>query len=556
MKHMNLPKASIPWQTSLFEVDEPLCIAIDDAAQQAGVSPATIRNWIKTGYLKKERRGYIDSESFANFLRHIAGMDKLTSRANKSLKDSHDHTALSSDCITKLAANQQTHESISSEYEASLSDSYRNKEGIYYTPLSIVCDLLRPHKQDVSSKTFCDPCCGSGNFIIRAIDLGFKPENVFGYDTDPVAVALTRKRIFEKTGYQSKNILQADFLAIASKINNLYFDYIYTNPPWGKKLSRAEKELYGVLFRSGKNVDTSTLFFCACLKCLHKHGELGLLLPESFFNIATFENARSKSLALDIQRLVDYGKPFKGLVTKALAIVLLNQTRDDDAESISCESSGREFHRSARSFIRNPKSILNLHCDPNASDVIRHVLSIPHITLDGHAKWGLGIVTGNNNKFSRTSPADDYIPVLRGADIKKDRILEPSCFIPAELSLYQQVAPVEFYESKIKLIYKFISADLCFFYDTEQRYILNSANMLIPSNDFPLSGTQLCSLLNSNFINWLFKSLFNTHKILRGDLEMLPIHADYFNNNNFDEISFLAFLHLEKHPDGTYRVKK
>ena len=224
---------------------------------------------------------------------------------------------------------------------------------------------------------------------------------------------------------------------------------------------------------------------------MSKEGKLGLLLPESFFNIATFEKARLKSLSLDIQRLIDYDKPFKGLVTKALALVLANKAVDSNTQSIFCELKGVSFVRSARSFKKNPKSIFNFHCDPSASEVIDHVFSLPHITLEAHAKWGLGIVTGNNEKFSLEKSAPRHIPVFKGSDIKKNGLAEPSCFIPEDLTLYQQVAPAEIFQAKGKLIYKFISSHLCFFWDTEQRYILNSANMLIPVNGFPLSGAQL-----------------------------------------------------------------
>lgn len=544
-------------QTTLFGENVVARLSIEEASQQAGVSSATIRNWVKTGYLKQEGRGFVATESFDFFLSEVAGRDKLTTRANKSLKDSHDHAALSSEFLRKLSVNGWKENNIGDEYENSLSNSYRNKEGIYYTPPSIVIDLFRPSEGDISSSTFFDPCCGSGNFIMRAIDLGFMPENIYGFDIDPVAVELTKKRIFERTGYRSENIAIADFLEEAAAFNGLHFDYIYTNPPWGKKIPKEEKEYYGALFHTGKSIDTCSLFFFASLNCLSKGGEIGLLLPESFFNIATFESARTRSLSLNIKRLIDYEKPFKGLLTKALAIVLVNQTADHGTQSIDCESKGKTFKRSVQSFISNPKSILNLHCDCDSSDVIKHVLSIPHLTLEGRAQWGLGIVTGNNKKFSKDEPAHGHIPVFKGSDIKKDRLVDPGCYLPKDLSLYQQVAPSELFNAEMKLIYKFISSSLCFFCDTEQRYILNSANMLVPSKKMPLTGDQLCSMLNSEFLNWMFKSIFNTHKVLRSDLETLPLHTDYFTGNtHFDESSYLEFLRLEKSDHGTYRIKK
>lgn len=527
-------------QLSFFEtVESDGLLSIDSAAKKAGVSSATIRNWIKTGYLKKNFHGDIEKESFELFLKTVAGKEKLISRANKLLKSP---VATNNNAV----GNNLKADDIGNAYEQSLSESFRNKEGIFYTPSFIVSNLMDIDDINISSATFLDPCCGSGNFIIRALELGFKPENVFGYDTDPIAVEITKKRIFLKTGYISNNIQNANFLekiALQKNNNGIIFDYIYTNPPWGKKIVKEEKERYGFIFQSGRSLDSCSLFFFACLRCLHKDGELGLLLPDSFFNIGAFEDARRKVLSLDVQRFVDYGKPFKGLMTKAFAFVLKNKECNE--------------HSLVYSFANNPKSIINFQCSAESIDVIQHVYEKPHINLAHRADWGLGIVTGNNDKFLTRHPKNGFLQVFKGSDIGKKVVNNSNYFIPSDLTLYQQVAPIELYQASVKLIYKFISSDLCFFCDTEQRFILNSANMLIPHKNLPLSAIQLCDLLNSDFMNWLFKNLFKTHKVLRSDLESLPIHAAYFEKYpEFTEKTFLEFLSIERVNDGTYRVKK
>ncbi len=529
-------------------------IHINDAADKVGVSTATIRNWIKTGYLKKHSNGFIDGNSFNQFIENIAKKEKLNARANKSNKDSHNHEKLSNIIIEKLNNNNIVANAIAIEYEQSLSDSYKNKEGIYYTPTLIVNDmLLSIENQNLKTKLFCDPSCGSGNFIIGAIERGFKPENIYGFDIDSIAVEITKKRIYQKTGYHSENIIQTNFLEYIT-FKKVKFDFIFTNPPWGKKISKNEKEKYAEIFRAGKSIDTSALFFFASLSCLNENGILGFLLPEAFFNIATFEDARKKALELTIERLIDYGKSFKGLLTKAQAIILKNIIAENN--QIVCKNENSKFKRSNTSFKINPKSILNFHCDDNAGNVIKHVYSIPHITLCNKMRWGLGIVTGNNSKYIKNTCDKKLIPVYKGSDITYKCLKNPSVFIPENLNLYQQVAPKELYEASEKLIYKFISSKLCFFYDSEQRYILNSANMMIPTNELPITCKQLCDILNSKFMTWLFSNIFNTHKVLRGDLEMLPIHNKFFNKHSiFKENKYLEYLNIEEYENGTYRIK-
>ena len=543
-------------QVDLFGEVETAGVSIDESARRLRVSSATIRNWLKTGYLKSAGRGQITEASLDHFQDQVVGIEKLNQRANKSSKDSHDHEALAIRFINRAQAASSINNHLGDDYESCLSDSYRNKEGIYYTPTNIVCDLFFIPKEKIKNATFCDPCCGSGNFIIRALELGFKPENVFGFDVDPVAVEITKARIRQFCGYESSNIIVKDFLAVASNGSTQRYDHIYTNPPWGKKLTKEQRDLFGAIFRTGSSIDTCSLFFFACLACLSREGTLGLLLPESFFNISTFEYARLKALSLSINRLVDYDKAFKGLLTKAQAVVLTNKPREQ-CDLIKCEKASDSIQRSVSSFLSNPKAILNLHCDHGSATTLDYLFSIPHIRLAAQATWGLGIVTGNNEKFVAPSEREGYMPVFKGSDITPKELKKPSIYIPSDLSQYQQVAPLKLYQAKEKLIYKFISSRLCFYYDTEQRFLLNSANFVIPDRDFPVSTKVLGELLSSDFMNWMFSSIFNTHKILRGDLEELPIYSQFLaGSSHFNEEQYIENLNIKKEQNGTYRVKR
>lgn len=542
-------------QIDLFGKIEPASVSIEDSAKRLSVSTATIRNWLKTGYLSSVGRGLISEDSLNHFQNKIAGTIKLNQRANKSLKDYHDHESTTFRFINRAKSEQEISCILGEEYEKSLSDSYRNREGIFYTPPTVVFDLFSGFEGDLEKATFCDPCCGSGNFILRALELGFKPENVYGYDIDPVAVEITRARIKHFCGYDSANIQADDFLRLVSIGKITHFDCIYTNPPWGKKLPKEDRVLLGHRFKVGSSLDTCSLFFFSCLECLNSNGTLGVLLPESFFNISAFESARIKALNYSLVRLVDYGKVFKGLLTRAQAIVLTKKKSDPNL-LVKCDNSNGTFSRKAKSFLSNPKSIFNLHCDEESDETLQYLFSIPHINLADKASWGLGIVTGNNENFIRSSPSQGYIPVFKGSDILPDGMNPPSNYIPSDFSIYQQVAPLSLYKAKEKLIYKFISSRLCFFFDTEQRFVLNSANVLIPKQDFPISTKALGALLSSDFMNWIYSSIFNSHKILRGDLEVLPIYTQFIEGDIFNENFYIKQLNIEKAHNGTYRIKK
>lgn len=542
-------------QLALFDNEVEISITIDEAAELAKVSSATIRNWIKTNYLHQIGKGLVSKTSFDDFLQNVAGSEKLNSRANKSQKDSHNHVVLVEDLLSEIKHGVCNLDNIGNRYEESLSNSYRNMEGIYYTPKEIVEDLLKDYKEvDKSNLTFCDPSCGSGNFIMGALEIGFSPENIYGFDIDPVAVEITKERIRGKTGFIGNNIVNKDFLKHITDVTCKY-DFIFTNPPWGKKLDKKDKDYYGRIFNAGNSIDTSALFFFASMKCLNDNGVIGFLLPESFFNISVFENARKKALQYNILRFRDYGKSFEGLVTKAQAFVLKNLKIPND--KVLCETEETNFYRKQSTFKNNPKSIFNFYSSNSDSEIIDHIFSIDHLSLKDNAKWGLGIVTGNNAKFCISELKSGYIPVYKGSDITKNGLKEPTTFIPKDTTLYQQVAPIEYYEANEKLIYKFISSKLCFYCDNEQRYILNSANMVIVNESFPISGSQVSKLLSSEFMNWIFSQIFNTHKVLRGDIESLPIHHGYFSKYEiFTEENYLEYLNLTRSESGTYRIKR
>lgn len=66
----------------------------------------------------------------------------------------------------------------------------------------------------------------------------------------------------------------------------------------------------------------------------------------------------------------------------------------------------------------------------------------------------------------------------------------------------------------------------------------------------------ICNLFNSDFMNWVFRKIFNTYKVLRGDLELLPIHAQFLSENKFVESEYLASINIERTRCGAFRVKK
>jgi site-specific DNA-methyltransferase (adenine-specific) len=379
---------------------------------------------------------------------------KLVKRANKQSKKN--------DKISKpieLLLNEINVNILSSAYESQLSESFKNKEGIFYTSSMIVKDMLRNIKPNETS-LFLDPCCGGGEYIIEAINAGINPENAYGYDTDANAVIITKKRIKELFEYDSENIIVGDFLEIGKTLNHKKFDFISTNPPWGKKLPKNIKLEYSNFYGTGKSDDSTSLFIAASLNLLKPNGQLGFLVQEAVFNIGTFEDIRKIILSYKLLEVYDYAKPFKGLLTRAQSFIIKNSNYQDD-NLVECKYGKEIYFRKQSSFKKNPKSIINFFTKQNESDIIDYLFSLKHSTLKDKAHFGLGIVTGDNKRFCKDKPDDGYLPIYKGSDITKEGLKEPSTWIIDDFSNFQQVSNLEYYYTDKKILYKFSFKSRC-----------------------------------------------------------------------------------------------
>jgi site-specific DNA-methyltransferase (adenine-specific) len=532
-------------------------LTISKAALSINVSEATIRNWIKTECLSI-KNGIIDRSSIDSFKNNIAGVSKLNSRANKLHFDAHDHDDLTKKIKLIIRDGAFSGGDLSSIYENGLSSSYRNKEGVYYTPQEICEEMFSFVEGDKSQLIFFDPCCGTGNFLLAALMAGFSPSNVYGSDIDETAIEIAKARFREASGCETNNLFVSDFLSSESstKINIPPVDVLFTNPPWGKKLEPLERERVSKNFAVHKSLDTSGIFLIISRNLLKRESIYGMVLPESFFNVAAFEQARSAMLNDDVLCIIDHGKAFSGLLTKAVSFV--SKKGDGSKNSrVICRSGGSEILRAKSSFNKNPKSIVNYYADDNAEDVLAHILDFPHVTLSGRARWALGVVTGNNKLHLSDTPVSGFVPVYKGSDISKEGLKQASAYISTDMSKFQQVAPADMYNAPEKIIYKFISSKIVCYYDCSQVMILNSANLFIPDCEFPVGMKLLVEYLNSDFVNWVFDNLFHTHKILRSDIEKLPIYSDILSGmSSFNEKNLIDGLGIERVEHGSYRVKK
>lgn len=426
-------------------------------------------------------------------------------------------------------------------YQCFLLEGEKNRKGSYYTPFSVVRNMV--HDLDFSrNQTFLDPCCGSGAFIMALEDA--KPSQIFGCDNDPIAVMIAKINLLLKFPNEvfEPQIVCCDYLNSLAAPAASNPSYIISNPPWG-----------AVIYdESGNPVPTKesfSFFFEKAFNNLENNGIIRFLLPESVLNVRAHRGFRRFLLEnTDIQSITMYEGAFSGVQTKYVDIKCsrhLDRSATDWSEAGKSKANNdmivvRDFStpfRSSRNdegsgkFAQNDMMVSkrcfyltnNLNFNLlSSSDLekVQKILSKGKYTLKDSI-WGLGIVTGDNKKHLKTKQGKGFEPIYTGKEIDAYTLKAPKYFIKYKRVDYQQVAKDEIYRAEEKLVYKFISKNLVFAYDDGKNLVLNSANILIPR--IPgMSVKTVLAFLNSSTFNFLYKSLFGEIKILKGNLLELP----------------------------------
>lgn len=597
-------------------IDHPRPLSVEDAASIIGVSTATIRNWVKAGYLSPtgQRPLLFDEQEVLSLKSLIASGDvaRLRARANKSTSDvtsipmeymgeasvaaiiealaaifDRERDRLSISALLFLAAlrvlqlrgevssssfgneidinqfhswkrkavQQEIHEWFFAEksvldartykelsrvlhvipngdiigliYQALASEGEKSNKGSYYTPPDVVATSLG-YEVGVAS-SFLDPCCGTGQYLLCAAKtLQLRLEDIYGFDNDELATRIARINLliaFPEADVRPNVVCLDTITELATgevfcSTNHMLScaDFIATNPPWGAFKNR---QLAVHLTNGIRSNEAFSLILAKSIKLLKDRGRLSFVLPESILKIRIHADIRELILThTSILRISHLGRQFSDVFTPVIRLDLLKEAPSESWQ-VTIENQGEVHKVEQGRFLRNSNFVLDANVTESEDSILERLYANESVTLRGNADWALGIVTGNNKSFIKDEPQEKMEAIYKGSDICKFALKEPSSYLLFTPEKFQQVAKVELYRAPEKLIYKFISSKLVFAFDDRQRLTLNSANILIPR--LPGISTKVAlGFLNSNVFQYIFSKKFSTHKVLRGDLEMLP----------------------------------
>lgn len=450
-------------------------------------------------------------------------------------------------------------------YQSLSKEGNKAEAGSYYTPSSIAEGIVKEYLSD-QCKRVLDPCCGTGQFLLFAVDilsqLGNKRvlENVWGCDIDELAVRIARLNLLLNCKDQDEvsphvyclnSIIEGCdiFSSYRSILKEDFFDLIITNPPWGAKIAKSEINQLSSLFPFIKSGEAFSYFLAKGTRLLKKNGILSYILPESFLNVKMHGDIREYLLKNStLKKILFLDRVFKNVFTPVIRFDI-QKTQFPKNHKIEVRN-GKTFEIAQDELLKNENFEISIIIDNEDARILKKIFSQKHTTLANDAEWALGIVTGNNDKFLSEEKKEGHEGIIKGKDIMKFIYRPAQCFLKFEPAQFQQTAPEQKYRSKEKLIYRFISKQLVFAYDDKQILTLNSANILIPQSSTH-SIKVILGLFNSSLYQFIFHKRFNSIKVLRNHIESLPLpdwsEAIYKNIVSFVDRLICFSLDQEDH---------
>jgi type I restriction enzyme M protein len=288
--------------------------------------------------------------------------------------------------LQNYSITEADRDAVGEAFEVFIGPALRGAEGQFFTPRNVVrmlISILNPQP----GERIIDPACGSGGFLIMALEHVWRQVEAEGAEKGWSAVQVDRK----KRNVSSRYFRGIDKDSFLSKVTKAYmaiigdgrggvscdnsllpparweaatrasvelgaFDVVLTNPPFGSKIRITGTETLGQYDlarkwkrqrKTGELEETEDLradqapqilFLERCLQLLKDGGRLGIILPESILGNPSYEYVIAWLLGCTrLLAVITLPEPlFKtsgksGTHTKVAALVLQKTASGDDA---------------------------------------------------------------------------------------------------------------------------------------------------------------------------------------------------------------------------------
>ncbi len=223
----------------------------------------------------------------------------------------------------------------SQNYEKSLDSDLKKNNGIFYTDIKLasqIIDFLNLPKDSI----ILDPCCGTGNFLTAAKELGY--EKIYGADIDKGAISLAKKYI-SINNLGILDTLGNNAECVLNKFNlSGPVDAIIGNPPYVPIAKDIMIDTSDYLFLRKVKDSGSNLFVAAIYRAfdlVKQNGTISYIIPKNFLHVAAYSMLRKAILnEKRIVSIIDIGKYFKNVRGEQIVLTLKNEFVKDNIISM------------------------------------------------------------------------------------------------------------------------------------------------------------------------------------------------------------------------------
>ena len=223
----------------------------------------------------------------------------------------------------------------SRRYEKSLELEFKKGKGVFYTDTELIKNIV--NLLDISKDSvILDPCCGTGNFLVVAKELGYK--KIYGADIDKDAILLAKKSMgldhlgaLDTLGNGAKYVL--DKLNLSEPV-----DAIIGNPPYAPIAKDIMVDTSDYLFLRKVKDSGSNLFIAAIYRAfdmVRSNGIISYIIPKNFLHVTSYSMLRKIILnEKKIVSIIDIGRYFKNVRGEQIVLTLENRFMNDNNISI------------------------------------------------------------------------------------------------------------------------------------------------------------------------------------------------------------------------------
>lgn len=466
----------------------------------------------------------------------------------------------------------------------------RKEQGIYYTPPFIVDyivkNTLKPILDNCKSVAelkkikVLDPACGSGSFLIKALEviaekykefgyddpyvkLPILEENIYGVDLDEQAVEIARLNLLVnsldgrvKMPLLSKNIKNGNSLISGTdgELKKIFgknfrkkkpfnweeefpevfkqggFDVVIGNPPYVNLVNIKdveEREYLKTNFETAKNKSDLYSFFAEKgTKLLRPNGMLGFIFSNSWLGTDSFSKFREFLVNnTTVTELVKLPPDVFASATVTTVLIFLQKRKAHKDHKVKL------LEYVDAKFIELPTSLgyKRIKESPGFSFSFEAEVGfeIPTVPLGEVAKFSLGIKTSDDERFISDSKKDNNsYKILRGKDVGRYSYVYADKWLWYKPNLMMEkvgAGPRKLkYFLTSKIIIKDVAQEIIAAYD-DKKYLTTDTLSLI----YAVQGYDpkfILALLNSKLVNKWFKVNFPAGLHIKiNQMEHIPI---------------------------------